>query len=312
MYPFNLLAVRLVSVTIANSVGDNYMRRTSLTSVLFAALLPTALLAQRGRDRERDQNYSHNDHGDFVADCHRHDDWNDRDRVRYCEQRTMGWRAQGGLALSVDASPNGGISVEGWDKDSVDVLVKVQAQAETDSDARALAQQLRVVNDNGRLSVSGPSSRRYASWSVSFEIRAPRHVDLDLSTVNGPLEIADVTGRIRMDAENGPLSLDAVSGDVHAHAQNGPLTVTLTGTRWDGAGLDAETQNGPVELMVPENYNAQLETGTVNGPMDIAFPITVQGRIGMGSHRRIQTTLGSGGTSVRVVTTNGPAVIRRS
>ncbi len=292
------------------------MRRSSLTAALFVLALPAALLAQRGHDRDRsDRDMAsadrHHDHGDFMSDCHRQD-WGDRDRVRYCEERTMGWRAQAGLALSVDASPNGGVSVEGWDKDSVDVLVKVQTQAENDSDARALAQQLHVTNDNGRLSVSGPSSRRYASWSVSFEIRAPRHVDLDLSTVNGPLEIADVTGRIRMDAENGPLSIDAASGDVHAHAQNGPLTVTLTGNHWDGAGLDAETQNGPVELMVPDNYNAQLETGTVNGPMDIAFPITVQGRIGVGSHRRIQTTLGSGGTAIRVVTTNGPAVIRRS
>lgn len=291
------------------------MRRTSLSTALLVVALPAALFAQRDRDRNRDDRSflgrRHGDHGDFMENCRR-ETQDDRDRVRYCEERTMGWRAQGGLALNVDASPNGGVSVSGWDRDSVDVLVKVQTQAGTDSEARDLAQQLRVVNDNGHLSVTGPSSRRWASWSVSFEIRAPRHVDLDLSTVNGPLEIADVTGRVRMDAENGPLSLDNVAGDVHARAQNGPLTVTLSGTKWDGAGLDAETQNGPVELSVPAGYNAELETGTVNGPMDISFPITVQGRIGVGSHRRIQTTLGTGGTAIRVVTTNGPAVIRRS
>jgi hypothetical protein len=45
--------------------------------------------------------------------------------------------------------------------------------------------------------------------------------------------------------------------------------------------------------------------------MDIGFPITVQGRIGMGSRRRITTTLGSGGPTIRAVTTNGPAVIRK-
>ena len=43
----------------------------------------------------------------------------------------------------------------------------------------------------------------------------------------------------------------------------------------EGAGLDAETQNGPMVLYVPEGYNAQLETGTTNGPMSIGFPITV-------------------------------------
>ena len=78
-----------------------------------------------------------------------------------------------------------------------------------------------------------------------------------------------------------------------------------------GVGLDAETRNGPVVISIPEGYNAELTTGTVNGPMDIGFPITVQGRIGTG-RRHLTTTLGSGGPSIRAVTTNGPAVIRKS
>ena len=117
--------------------------------------------------------------------------------------------------------------------------------------------------------------------------------------------------RLRLEAQNGPLSLENIGGDVQARAQNGPLHVSLTGTRWEGTGLNAETQNGPLVLEVPEGYNAELETGTINGPLDIGFPVMVQGRIGMGSRRRLTTTLGTGGTRIRAVTTNGPAVIRR-
>jgi DUF4097 and DUF4098 domain-containing protein YvlB len=101
-----------------------------------------------------------------------------------------------------------------------------------------------------------------------------------------------------------------VGGDVNARVQNGPLTVRLAGTEWEGAGLDAESVNGPVDLVIPEKYDAQLETGTVNGPMDLAFPltVTVQGRIG----QRLRARLGRGGAPVRVVTTNGPLTIRRA
>ena len=111
-------------------------------------------------------------------------------------------------------------------------------------------------------------------------------------------------------ARNGPVSLHGVSGDVTARVQNGPLSVRLSGTRWDGKGLDAEAVNGPVDLAIPERYNARLETGTVNGPMDLTFPLTVrvQGRLS----QRIQSTLGDGGAPVRVVTTNGPLTIRRA
>jgi hypothetical protein len=234
------------------------------------------------------------------------------DRARFCEERTLGWRAQSGLALTVDASPNGGVSVTGWDKDSVAVVVRIKTQGGDDAEARDIARQIRVTNDNGTLRADGPGMRRHLSWSVSFEIMAPRRVDLSLDTQNGPLEVENVMGRLRLSAQNGPLSLQDVAGDVQARAQNGPLHVALTGTRWEGTGLDAETQNGPLVLEVPEGYNAQLETGTINGPMDIGFPIMVQGRLGMGGRRRITTTLGSGGPPIRVVTTNGPAVIRKS
>jgi DUF4097 and DUF4098 domain-containing protein YvlB len=286
------------------------MRRNMMAAALLALSLPGALSAQRQRDRARDRDRDRPS-GDWMEECRR--GWSgDRDRVRFCEERTMGWRASAGQSLTVDASPNGGVSVTGWDRDSVHVRMKVQTYAGDDAEARELAGQLRVVNENGRLRVDGPSSRRYASWAVSFEIFAPKRIDLDLSTQNGPLEIEDVTGRLRLEAQNGPLSLDGVSGDVTARAQNGPLHVVLTGTRWEGQGLNAETQNGPLHLVVPEGYNAQLETGTINGPIDIGFPITVQGRIGMGSRRRLTTTLGTGGTLIRAVTTNGPATLRRS
>jgi DUF4097 and DUF4098 domain-containing protein YvlB len=111
-------------------------------------------------------------------------------------------------------------------------------------------------------------------------------------------------------AYNGPVSLDHVGGDVRARTTNGPLEIELGGDRWEGAGLDAETTNGPVSLAIPERYSARLEFGTVNGPMTVAFPLTVtiEGRVG----KRIATTLGAGGALVRIVTTNGPVDIRRN
>jgi DUF4097 and DUF4098 domain-containing protein YvlB len=85
--------------------------------------------------------------------------------------------------------------------------------------------------------------------------------------------------------------------------------VKLTGARWEGAGLDAETMNGPADLRIPEDYNAKIDFGTINGPMSVGFPLTVtiNGRI----TDRISTTLGTGGAPIRVVTTNGPMTVRR-
>jgi hypothetical protein len=83
--------------------------------------------------------------------------------------------------------------------------------------------------------------------------------------------------------------------------------VRLAGTRWSGEGLDAATTNGPVTLSVPGGYAATLTTGTINGPMNVDFPVTVRGRF----PRQFTTELSGGGAPIRVVTTNGPVVVRR-
>jgi DUF4097 and DUF4098 domain-containing protein YvlB len=242
------------------------------------------------------------------------EDWLDRcredsrrsDRAKYCEVRELGMRADD-RPLTVDPGQNGGAAVRAWDRDSIHVSARVQTHGGDDDEARDVARQVRIEVSRGLVRSDGPSMRRGTSWSVSYEILVPRRTDLRVDTHNGPIAVEGVSGRMELTAVNGPLTLDAVGGDVRARTTNGPLRVTLEGRRWEGAGLDAETTNGPAVLSIPENYSARLETGTVNGPMSIGFPITVQGRL----RNRLTVDLGSGGPPVRVVTTNGPVVVRR-
>ena len=232
-------------------------------------------------------------------------DWGDDSRAHYCEIRTAGFKA--GQAVSVDPGENGAIRVEGWDRDSVGITVKVQATARTDEAAQALARQVRITAADGTIRAEGPATSGREWWSVSFDVTVPRRTDLTARTVNGPITVGDVAGRMDLDAVNGPLELAGTGGDVHARTVNGPLVVTLDGSTWDGTGLDSETENGPVLLSIPRDYAAHLETGTVNGPVDIEFPITVQGHF---NGRDIETDLGTGGPTVRVRTTNGPLTVR--
>lgn len=235
------------------------------------------------------------------------DHWGDDDRARVCSVRLLG--AHGLRALRIDPGVNGGAEVEAWDRDSIAVEARVLSYARTDADARALDREVKLSFANGVLSADGPSTGRREGWAVIFVVRAPRHIDLDIMTVNGPIEAAGVTGTLRLKATNGPITLDGVNGDVQARLQNGPLTITLAGTSWDGAGLDAQTVNGPLTLRVPNDYNARLETGTRNGPFHTDVPITVQGNIGR-IGQQISTTLGRGGVTLRATTTNGPLTIR--
>lgn len=275
------------------------LRAISVTTVLVAATA-AALLGQ-GRDRDRAQTFGRT--ADLTCDEVRGDR-----RATNCEIRE---EALSGSTLDVDASPNGGIRVRGWDRGETLVRARVVTYARTDSDARALASEVRVTTSGGRVRADGPNNGRNESWSVSFDVQVPRDAQLTLNTVNGGISIYDFRGSARFQARNGGVSLSQIGGDIRGETVNGGVNVDLSGDRWEGAGLDVETRNGGVRMFLPAGYSAELETGTVNGGLNIDFPVTVQGLITGRQNRRITTTLGSGGPRIRAITTNGGVTISR-
>ncbi|NUO63606.1 MAG: hypothetical protein HOQ11_03985 [Gemmatimonadaceae bacterium] len=274
--------------------------RLTAPILVFALFTSVPLYAQRTRVRE--------DASDWLEDCRdRTGRWGgDDDRARHCELRRTAVRA-GSAQLAIDAGPNGAISVVGGDVDSVVVVAKIVTQAESDSEAADLAKQVSVQVSSTSVSAKGPSTHGRRSWWVSFDITVPRALALSAETTNGPISLEGLSGRVEARAVNGPVSVYDMSGDVTGRTQNGPITAELRGSKWNGRGLDLETQNGPVTLRIADGYNAHLETGTVNGPMRFDFPVTVQGRI----TKRLSVDLGSGGPTIRAVTTNGPVTVRR-
>ena len=269
-------------------------RRLLLAAALGAAL-PFPLVAQRAMTSD----------AEWLDNCR--NNWGD-DRGRACEVRDVPVRLSG-RAIEIDGRQNGSIRVQGWDGDAVKVTARLQANAESDAEAQALLKDIRISSDGRRVSAEGPSDgRSYRSgWSASYVVMVPQRFDLSLDAYNGSLGVDGVTGKLDLSTHNGSVTLNDVGGDVHARTQNGSLNVQLAGRSWDGAGLDAVTQNGSVRLAVPESYAATLETGTVNGRINTDIPITVQGRIS----RQLSVPLNGGGRTVRAMTTNGSVRISR-
>lgn len=224
------------------------------------------------------------------------------DRGHACEVRDTRLGAPGS-PLMVDASPNGGIRVEGWDERDVLVRAVVQTWADTDAGARDDLSAVRVTAAGAQVTAEGPdrngTGRR--GWSVSYRIWAPRQTALDLVARNGGVAIVGMQGDSRFTTTNGGVTLDAVAGRVTGRTANGGVRVRLSGARWDGAGLDVETTNGGVNLAMPRDYSAALEVSTVNGAMRSDIPVTLPD----GRRHEIRTTLGSGGPLIKVKTVNG-------
>jgi len=231
------------------------------------------------------------------------DNW-DRGREGVCEVRQFTVAATSGV-LSVGAT-NGGIEVVGQDRSDVFVLAKVVATAENQPRARQIADVVRVDATSDRIAADGPRGLNRESWSVSYRVAVPRFLNVSVRTSNGGIRIQELESKIEFSTSNGGVKLVAVGGDVRGRTSNGGIDVDLEGPFWNGEGLDVETSNGGVRLAIPEGYSARLEATTHNGGMNVNYPGAAHDR----RSRDLNVQLGSGGSPIRVRTSNGGINIR--
>ena len=281
----------------------------SLRHLSFAlAVLALAAAAVVAQDKDKSDKSKFDKKSESSLECR---EYRDTDRLfGHCEIKEQTLPAGG--AITVDGKQNGGISIKGWDRNEILVRAKVEARAPTQAEANVLAQQVRIETAALNIHAEGPESRDDYQWYVSFEIFVPRRSDLSLTAHNGGISIRDVSGRIEFQTLNGGVSLSRVGGAVRGSTTNGGVHVELAGARWDGEELNVRTTNGGVNLVMPDNYSAHLETSTVNGNVSsdvpLNVPMTSRGRM----PKEISVDLGSGGPTIRATTTNGGVRVARA
>jgi len=261
-----------------------------------------------------------------ATDCSDfHVQFDDRDAVTESEERTM--TKADAPTLRVHPHKNGGVQVQGWDKDTYSVTTCKFASNEDGGAQRILAQMTLSVK-NGEVSTNGPNDD--GEWAIYLLIRAPKGSVIDLETANGPLSLYGVDGKLTAHATNGPITLRDFSGDadvraangpititgssgnVRIHTENGPISINLQGTTWSGTGLTADAQNGPLTLSVPNDYKSSFSVESRNySPMSCHASICDNARKTWDdNNRRIE--YGSSPAMIKLSTVNGPVSIQSS
>ncbi len=217
----------------------------------------------------------------------------------------------GGL-VEVDGQKNGGISVKGENRSDVLVRACVRTWSENEQDAVATLNNTRIETSGV---IRAANADETAKYSVSYELFVPFQTSLKLTANNGGISINSVDGNLRFETKNGGVSLKDVAGDVQGMTKNGGVSVKLSGSTFRGAGLNVETKNGGVNLVLPKTYAADIETGTVNGGFKSDFPELTYEKDESKSWQRpkkVNASINGGGAKIRVVTTNGGVKIASS
>jgi hypothetical protein len=300
-------------------------RRTFFFLISFSALLALGFTTARANRHRHSVNIS-GSHRQPAADCSdlriRFDD---RDAVVRSEERTL--TKSEAAVLKVNPHRNGGVQVVGWDKETYSVTA-CKAAAGSGDEAERILSQITMDIDHGKVSMKGPGDEN--EWTVQLLIRTPKSATIDLDTMNGPISLYDVDGKLTARATNGPISLKNFSGDaeitavngpisvegskgsVRIRTENGPISVALEGKAWSGTGLTADAHNGPLTLMVPSGYESSFVVESTNhAPVSCKASICDNARKTWDDeHRRIE--YGNAPVMIRLSTVNGPVSVRDS
>ena len=251
--------------------------------------------------------------------------FDDQDAMVRSEERTL--TKHEAAVLQVHPHSNGGVQVVGWDQETYAVTA-CKAASGSGAEAEQILSQIKMSIENGKVSTSGPGDDE--EWTVYLLIRAPKSASIDMDTMNGPISLYDVDGKLTAHAKNGPISLKNFSGDaeitavngpisldggrgsVRIHTENGPISVELQGKTWSGEGLSADAKNGPVTLMVPSGYQSSFVVESTNyAPVSCKASICENARKTWDDeHRRIE--YGNAPALIRLSTVNGPVTVRDS
>ncbi len=149
----------------------------------------------------------------------------------------------------------------------------------------------------------------------------------DLKTSNGPVTVESLSGMLSAHTSNGAIRAEHVTAGMEASTSNGPITVHFADAVPAPAEfLKFETNNGRVEITMPMPPRSAMRVQTSNSGITLRLPSNTAAKIRMETshgevssdflaegahaehhhgHQRLEETVGEGGPTIDLHTTNG-------
>jgi DUF4097 and DUF4098 domain-containing protein YvlB len=244
--------------------------------------------------------------------------------LRLVERETKSFTVSGTPHVNLQTF-DGSITVRGWDKQEVQLMVSKRAASE--QQMRGI--QLNMEQHSSDISIVASFDKNFASRApgisytnalVNLDVYVPRssmvrlssgdgHLELegvngnlDLNTGDGRIEVRDARGSLAAKTGDGRIDVENFNGSVEARTGDGRIIL-------DGrfAQLAARTGGGTIMLTVPTDFNATIETDAESIQNEGGLTLTEESS----STRRLKRwKVGRGGNVLTLRTGDGRIILR--
>jgi hypothetical protein len=211
--------------------------------------------------------------------------------------------AAGGEVQIVGGS--GSVEIHGGTGSTIEVIAERVARAATDEAAREVVPRIEIHGCHpDKVVIQSEGLRGIVigvDQKINYKVTVPAFARVRVRTVDGPITITDVEGRVVASSANGEVVIRNVKGGVDARSVNQNVTVDLASFANDP--VDVRAVNGNIALTLPKSTNATLEANLTNGTIDVKdVPFE---SFGEQTRRRTRGRLNAGGPPIDVTTING-------
>lgn len=209
---------------------------------------------------------------------------------------------------------NGRITAEASDGTALEVRAERTAKAGSDENARELLAKIEMREEVGegrvRVEVRAPRFSGMSGHEITWMLKVPRGLAVDLRTVNGTVKLTGLAGEIRARSTNGGISGSAIlATSLDASVTNGGIDIALAQAISSGT-FALEAVNGGVSLTLPSDSKADITGRCVNGGISVTGLDLVT--VGEQTRRRLDGQLNGGGARVTLDTVNGGVRISKA
>ncbi len=229
-----------------------------------------------------------------------------------------------GGTVAVIGAPNGSITIEGWQKNEVEISAEIEVQAETEADLALLANISSFTFDvtMGRVSIVsvGTNDKDYMKraakkfpkkllampFRIDYKIKVPAFSDLEIDGGKGDFDLSKVEGAMRINFLETTAKMKLSGGAIAANFGSGNVDVEILSRSWRGRGVDFQLIKGALNVNLPLNFNADLDATVLRtGKIENAYASLKQRDRAKFTEKLIAAKAGNGGARLAFTVGDG-------
>lgn len=236
-----------------------------------------------------------------------------------------------GGTVTLIGAPRGAVTVEGWQRNEVELMAEIELKAETEADLDQLAKVNTFVFDDDLNHISiltvGTHDRNYIKkaaknfpkkllnlpWKIDYRLRVPANTDLEINAGYGPVKLTGVEGAMRLTATESETALTLTGGTVSVTITAGNVLLAIPVRSWRGGGADIRVATGVLNVELPAGFSGDVDADILfNGKIVNTYEGLVSREKPGLTERTVRARAGAGGAYFKFTVGNGTLNLKRS